>query len=57
MEIEDAEFVVDEGELEGEEVEDEQENDPDKPMYPPLTLGTESVCFKIHCFKKLSIKN
>lgn len=43
MEV-DADFVVDSEELVGEE-EVEEENNPDKPMYPPLNLAGEGVCY------------
>eukprot|EP00026_Physarum_polycephalum_P016125 Phypoly_transcript_16968.p1 GENE.Phypoly_transcript_16968~~Phypoly_transcript_16968.p1 ORF type:complete len:224 (-),score=34.89 Phypoly_transcript_16968:37-708(-) len=39
---EDADFIVDEEELMGEEEEVEAVNDPDKPMYPALTLSSEN---------------
>ena len=44
MAMDHADFIVDEEELMGEEEEDEVEENPDKPMYPALTLAAETVC-------------
>jgi hypothetical protein len=41
---EDADFIVNEEELMGEEEVEEVNDDPNKPMYPALILSGENVC-------------